>query len=357
MRSKIDLYAGLLGVGKTTLIKRLLETEYAGKKVAIIENEIGKVNLDSAELGQASVTITEITGGCVCCTIQGEFTRAVDQLSEQLQPEYIIIEPTGAADITGLIEACQKTEKAEIRRLIMVTNAKKVATLLKIVGPFYTDQIRAASCIYFNFADHLTPEKLAQAREAVWNINPDAKIIETPLQEITADTFSGQPLGTGPTGGYFVENGFAMASSTDADSHSSAPIVDFRNRGRKSGLEIQSLDDTTPIDGKISGKIPGRNRSNSSGTKLYTWTLEIKAPLSESKLKDLMNALQNTDQCEIWRVKGILPMDTGENRKIDFSFGDWFEEEISPEAIPSDITGKLVLIGPRINRSYLRHIL
>ena len=191
MTCQIDLYAGLLGCGKTTLIKKLLETEYKGKKVAIIENEIGAVNLDTGELSAADISVKEITNGCVCCTIQGEFTRAIDMLVESEHPDYIIIEPTGAADIQGLLSACKKVHTAALRRCIMMVNAKKLVRLLKVVGPFYHDQIVNSSCVYLNFTENMTEEQILEAKEALLSINPKVTLADTPLADISADTFAG----------------------------------------------------------------------------------------------------------------------------------------------------------------------
>ena len=312
MNCQIDLYAGLLGCGKTTLIKRLLETEYAGSRSAIIENEIGKINLDAVTLRRPEVRITEITGGCVCCTVRGEFTKAVDLLAEQARPDYIVIEPTGAADIGSLLEACRMARKASLRRLVMIVNARKFLMLLKVVGSFYLEQIEAASCIYLNFTETMTEEELQAVRDRIRELNPEVRIIDTPMDKITGETFR------------------EAAWTEPASARSSGRGV----------LEVIPSEMKKPV--RISA---GRKEQKT----IFSRTLEFPGPLSEEEFKELMQRLEKEEKNGIWRAKGLLLMKTGEIRRVDMTFGDVFEEDISGEA--ADAAGRLVLIGPGANRA------
>ncbi|MBQ1312349.1 MAG: GTP-binding protein [Blautia sp.] len=338
MNCPIDLYAGLLGCGKTTLIRRLLETEYRGKRVAVIENEIGKVNLDGIQLtgadpssGRAasgfsgasaapSVFVREITGGCVCCTVQGEFTKAVDLLVETVQPDCIVIEPTGAADITGLLKACRLSRLAAVRRLVMLVNARKFLPLISVVGSFYLDQIRSASCIYLNFTERMTAEGVQAVREKILEINKEVKIIDIPMAEISEETFSSLPV------------------PQDKKTVSEARTL------RGSSLKVRSL------DAEEAGSRPVHILSgNKAQSPLVTWTLEIPFPLTQAQFELLQKELENNQHSEIWRAKGILPMVSGEERKLDFVFGDLFSENTALPENHRDVLGKLVLIGKKID--------
>ena len=317
MTCQIDLYAGLLGCGKTTLIKKLLETEYKGKKVAIIENEIGAVNLDTGELSAADISVKEITNGCVCCTIQGEFTRAIDMLVESEQPDYIIIEPTGAADIRGLLSACQKVHTAALRRCIMLVNAKKLVRLLKVVGPFYHDQIGHSSCVYLNFTENMTEEQLLEAKEALLSINPKVTLVDTPLADISADTFAGAV--------------FAETSE----------LSSFTKKGGPS-LTVRTVNSGAPVRMMV----PGRSQET-----LYTCTLELEHPLTDEQFIRLKSMLTDTAHCDIWRAKGIIPLTSGERKRLDLTFGDLFENAAKAPAEEAD--GKLVLIGKKLDTACL----
>lgn len=317
MVCQIDLYAGLLGCGKTTLIKKLLGTEYKGKRAAVIENEIGAVNLDAGELSAADVSVRKITNGCVCCTIQGEFTRAIDMLVETEHPDYIIIEPTGAADINGLLTACQKVHSASVRRCIMLVNARKLVRLLKVVGAFYHDQIEHSSCVYLNFTENMTEEQINEAKEALLAINPELTLVDTLLADVTADTFS------------------------EAVFKEKSGLSSFAKKGGP-GLNIRSLNSSTPVRMMV----PRRNQET-----LYTCTLEIEHPLTTEQFNRLKSLLIDTGHCDIWRAKGIIPLTSGERKRLDLTFGDVFEND--SEAAAEETDGKLVLIGKKLDTAWL----
>ena len=122
---KLDVYGGLLGAGKTTLIKQMLKTVYKDYKVAVIENEFGSVNLDAEELKKASVVVREISSGCICCTLKGNFTDAVQLLIRQENPDYVIVEPSGMANLIDVAMACSVSEDVILNRTVLVVNAKK----------------------------------------------------------------------------------------------------------------------------------------------------------------------------------------------------------------------------------------
>ena len=317
MTCQIDMYVGLLGCGKTTLIKKLLKTEYQGRKVAIIENEIGTVNLDAEELSGTDIAIKEITNGCVCCTIQGEFTRAIDMLVESEHPDYIIIEPTGAADIKGLLSACQKVRTAALRRCIMLVNAKKLVRLLKVVGPFYHDQIEQSSCVYLNFTENMTEEQIREAKEALLSINPKVTLVDIPLADITADTFSGAVFTEKPE-----------------------PTSSVKKGG--SSLTVRTVNSGAPVRMMV----PGRGQET-----LFTCTLELEHPLTDEQFIRLKSVLTYTTHCDIWRAKGIIPLTSGERKRLDLTFGDLFEN--AAEATTEEDDGKLVLIGKKLDTVWL----
>lgn len=317
MTCQIDLYAGLLGCGKTTLIKKLLETEYKGKKAAIIENEIGAVNLDAGELSAADISVKEITNGCVCCTIQGEFTRAIDMLVESEHPDYIIIEPTGAADIQGLLSACKKVHTAALRRCIMLVNAKKLVRLLKVVGPFYHDQIVNSSCVYLNFTENMTEEQILEAKKALLSTNPKVTLVDTPLADISAYTFA------------------------DAVFTETSVLSSFAKKAGSS-LTVRTVNSGAPVRMMV----PGRSQET-----LYTCTLELEHPLTDEQFIRLKSMLTDTSHCDIWRAKGIIPLTSGERKRLDLTFGDLFET--AAEAPAEEADGKLVLIGKKLDTAWL----
>jgi hypothetical protein len=176
--TKLDIYGGLLGAGKTTLIKAMLPCAYRGKKTAVIENEIGRVNLDAGEF--SGITVRPLTAGCVCCTLKGDLVAAVRELVLTEAPEYIVMEASGAADLDAIRRICEEIDEVSLNRCIMVVNARKLRKLMTVVGEFYRIQLREATEIYLNFTENLPGEELIAVKQLLRELNPDARVIDTP---------------------------------------------------------------------------------------------------------------------------------------------------------------------------------
>ncbi|MBR3644647.1 MAG: GTP-binding protein [Parasporobacterium sp.] len=317
----IDIYAGLLGCGKTSLIKKLLETEYRGKRVAVIENEIGSVNLDASELNTAEVSVREITGGCVCCSVSGNLTAALRQLAEKIEPDHIVIEPTGAADLTGLIHACSRSKDASLRRCVLLVNAKKWLILQRVAGEFYTDQIRTAGCVYLNFTEKLPPSQIDEIKQKIKELNPEAKIVDTPMALVDENTFAHCDLHT--AGG--------SLQAEDPSSYAAA-------------IQVLPLPERQKM-------IPKTRISGSEQKTLYTWTYFLDHPLTIQQFEILRVRMTEQKVSELWRVKGRIAISDGTVRKIDLTFGDFYEKEI--EDPQTELTGQIVFIGPKINKKQI----
>ncbi len=317
----IDIYAGLLGCGKTSLIKKLLETEYRGKRVAVIENEIGSVNLDASELNTAEVSVREITGGCVCCSFSGNLTAALRKLAESIEPDHIVIEPTGAADLTGLIHACSISKEAILRRCVLLVNAKKWKILQRVAGEFYTDQIRTADCVYLNFTETLPPSQIDEIRQEIKELNPKAKIVDTPLALVD-------------------ENTFAHCDLAPAD----GPLQTEDPSPSAAAIQVLPLPESRKM-------IPKTRISASEQKTLYTWTYSLDHPLTLQQFEILRVRMTEQKGSDLWRVKGLIAISDGSVRKIDMTFGDLFEKET--EDPQTELTGKIVFIGPKINKKQI----
>ncbi|MDE6676779.1 MAG: cobalamin biosynthesis protein CobW, partial [Clostridia bacterium] len=146
---KIDIFSGFLGAGKTTLIKKLLKEAYAGEKVVLIENEFGEIGVDGGFLQEAGIEITEMNSGCICCSLVGDFAKALTEVAEKFSPDRIIIEPSGVGKLSDVIKAVQKAnvKDSRLNAFCTVVDAKKCKTYLKNFGEFFLDQVEHASCI------------------------------------------------------------------------------------------------------------------------------------------------------------------------------------------------------------------
>lgn len=326
--SKIDIYGGLLGSGKTTLINKMLETAYKDYKVAIIENEIGKVNLDTAEFPDTSIKVKELTSGCVCCTLKGNFTHAIALLIHQEKPDYIVIEPTGLADLSGVIKACIDVPNVFLNRCIMVINSKKINRLLNVIGDFFTDQLKTADTFYLNFTENMCEDELMRVKENLLSVNSSAKLIDTPIAEIAKDTFEESPVS------------FYEAQGQTYDLIYSNDKVSDTIRRKAGNLVVQDIKDANPA------RIIAKNAK-----RIYTWSYSFHKKMSENDISMLKEILNSTEPCHIWRAKGYLKMENGMICKIDAVFGDIFEE--TRTEVKEDKIGLFVLIGDKLDRKWL----
>ena len=187
--TKIDIFSGFLGAGKTTLIKKLITETYKGEKLVLIENEFGEIGIDGGFLQDAGIEITEMNSGCICCSLVGDFSRALAQVVSDYHPDRILIEPSGVGKLSDVLSAVLRAnlEDAEVSALVTVVDAKKCKMYLKNFGEFFGDQVKVAKTVIFSHTDTATPAKLEEALQIVRGENPDAVIVTTPLAELTGE--------------------------------------------------------------------------------------------------------------------------------------------------------------------------
>jgi len=179
--TKIDIFSGFLGAGKTTLIKKLIKEAYAGEKLVLIENEFGEIGIDGGFLQDAGIKINELNSGCICCSLVGDFAKALNKVYEEYHPDRILIEPSGVGKLSDVIRAVESAEldDCRINSFTAVVDAGKCRTYMRNFGEFFNDQIETAACIVFSHADVTSDEKLAQAVELVRARNAKATIVTT----------------------------------------------------------------------------------------------------------------------------------------------------------------------------------
>ncbi len=184
---KIDIFSGFLGAGKTTLIKKLIKEAFKGEKLVLIENEFGEIGIDGGFMKDAGIEITEMNSGCICCSLVGDFSKALVQVYEQYAPDRILIEPSGVGKLSDVTKAVMRADLpvAEINSSTAVVNAAKCKMYMKNFGEFFNDQIKNAGCIVFSHAENLSEEKLAEAVALVRAHNSTAQIVTTPLDQIS----------------------------------------------------------------------------------------------------------------------------------------------------------------------------
>ena len=190
--TKIDIVSGFLGAGKTTLIKKMVKEAYQGEKLVLIENEFGEISIDGGFLKESGVQISEMSSGCICCSLVGDFGKALREVKEQFQPDRILIEPSGVGKLSDVIVAVENTvadiPDMKLNSFVTVADAGKVKVYMKNFGEFYNNQIESAGTIILSRTQKLTQEKLEAAAALLREKNPTAAILTTPWDQLDGKT-------------------------------------------------------------------------------------------------------------------------------------------------------------------------
>ena len=184
--TKIDIFSGFLGAGKTTLIKKLINEAYTGEKVVLIENEFGEIGIDGAFLADAGIEITEMNSGCICCSLVGDFSKALAKVLDEFAPDRVIIEPSGVGKLSDVIKAVRgvETDSAVLNSFTTVADVNKCKMYMKNFGEFYNDQIANASSIILSHTQSAKDFKIAEAVELLREHNKTATIVTTPWDDL-----------------------------------------------------------------------------------------------------------------------------------------------------------------------------
>lgn len=184
--TKIDVFSGFLGAGKTTLIKKLIVEAYHGEKLVLIENEFGEIGIDGGFMKEAGIQVNEMNSGCICCSLVGDFKMSLLQVLDQFAPDRILIEPSGVGKLSDVIKAVKQVESDDVKlnSFTVVVDAGKCRVYSKNFGEFYNDQIACAGCIVLSRTDSVTAEKVDAAVALIREKNPNAALICTPWDEL-----------------------------------------------------------------------------------------------------------------------------------------------------------------------------
>lgn len=306
---KIDIISGFLGAGKTTLIQKLINEELCKEKIAIIENEYGEIAIDGAILSDGEIEVKEITSGCICCSIKGDFKDSIKEVIDRYNPDRVIIEPSGVAKFSEVISSIKeaKLNNAEINMKITTVDAQNYKSYINNFGEFYKNQIAAAELIILNRTESMNPSEVDEICDGIKAVNSKLKIITTPLNEITAKRI----------------------------------IEVARVPKEKLGFEMQMF------KGKTNLKI-----SNDAHNIFENMGIETTKSFNRYKLDKLLKDLEKTDiYGEVLRAKGIVPIEDG--KWIQF---DYVPKSVDIKDFRSDYTGRICVIGKNLNKNNLREL-
>ena len=282
MATKIDIFSGFLGAGKTTLIKKLIRESFQGQQVVLIENEFGEIGIDGGFLEESGIKINELNAGCICCSLVGDFREALRKVVEQYHPDRILIEPSGVgklSDVTRAVEAVAEHLDVALNSFVTVADVNKVKLYMKNFGEFYNDQVSNASCILLSRTRGADADKVAAAVALLREKNPDATIVTTPWDDLTG----GQILAAMSQKNDFVAQLLAMAAEANAahsgeDEHHPTTTTSMTTRamtttGTAAAGTITTTTATTPTRCSPAGgsRLPAPSPARPSSTPSTSW--------------------------------------------------------------------------------------
>ena len=332
--TKIDIFSGFLGAGKTTLIKKLIKESFAGQKVVLIENEFGEIGIDGGFLKESGIQINELNAGCICCSLVGDFRAALQQVVEQYHPDRIVIEPSGVgklSDVTRAVEGVAEHLDVQLNSFVTVADVNKVKMYMKNFGEFYDDQISHASCIILSRTQTASEEKIAAAVAMLREKNPTATIVTTAWDALTGE----QILNAMSTKDDFKAELIAMAAKANEE-HAHEDEEDEHEHHHHHDHED---------DHCCCGHHHHHHHDGHDADEVFTsWGVETAKKIAKADIEHALTELDSGKYGMILRSKGIV--DGGADGWLEFDYvpGEW---EVRSRG--ADVGGKLVVIGSKLD--------
>lgn len=349
--TKIDIFSGFLGAGKTTLIKKLIKESFAGQKVVLIENEFGEIGIDGGFLKESGIQINELNAGCICCSLVGDFRAALQQVVEQYHPDRIVIEPSGVgklSDVTRAVEGVAEHLDVQLSSFVTVADVNKVKMYMKNFGEFYDDQISHASCIILSRTQNATEEKIAAAVAMLREKNPTATIVTTAWDALTGE----QILKAMSTKDDFKTELIAMAAKAneehahedEEEEHEHHHHHDHDDEDEHEHHHHHDHDDDDHDEHCCCGHHHHHHHGHDADEVFTSWGVETAKKFSKADIEHALTELDTGNYGMILRSKGIV--DGGADGWLEFDYvpGEW-----EVRARGADVGGKLVVIGSKLD--------
>ena len=381
--TKIDIVSGFLGAGKTTLIKKLLAEAFQGEKLVLIENEFGEISIDGGFLKESGVQISEMSSGCICCSLVGDFNKALKDVHQQFAPDRILIEPSGVGKLSDVIVAVENTVKdvpdMKLNSFVTVADATKVKVYMKNFGEFYNNQIESAGTIILSRTQKLTQEKLEAAVALLREKNPNAAILTTPWDELDGKTILSAiekvSLADELLARMQAEHAAAEAEHhhhhdhDEDDDHDHCCHHDHEEHDHchhdhdedehchHHEHDHEDHDEHEHHHHHHDGEECddphcGCHHHHHHADEVFTsWGVETVKVFTESELETILTALDSGDYGAILRAKGIVHSEDGKWLHFDF-----VPEEHQVRFGAADYTGRLCVIGSQLKEDKLAEL-
>ena len=339
MMTKIDIISGFLGAGKTTLIKKLIEEAFQGQKLVLIENEFGEIGIDGGFLKDAGIQITEMNSGCICCSLVGDFTAALEQVIETYHPDHIMIEPSGVgklSDVVGAVLRVGDKEDITINSMVTVADATKCKMYMKNFGEFYNDQIETASTIILSRTQTMKQDRLEKAVSLIQEKNKKgAQIITTPWDQLT--------------GTQILQ---VIEKSSNLEQELLKELEEHRHEEHHHEHHHHEDHEHHDHHDHEEECSCGCHHHHHADEVFTSWGKETPAKYSKEELADILHKLsEETEYGMILRAKGMLPTQDGEWMYFDLVPGEYEIRTGSP-----DYTGRICVIGSQLQEEKLMEL-
>ncbi len=364
--TKIDIVSGFLGAGKTTLIKKMLAEAYKGEKLVLIENEFGEISIDGGFLKDAGVQISEMSSGCICCSLVGDFGRALVDVQKQFAPDRILIEPSGVGKLSDVILAVENTVKdvpeMKLNSFVTVADASKVKVYMKNFGEFYNNQIETAGTIILSRTQKVSPEKLEAAVALLREKNKDAAIITTPWDQLDGKTILAA-MEKVSLADELMERIRAEHEAEEEEHHHHHHDHDDHDHDEdEHEHEHEHHHDEDEHehehehhhhhDGECDDPDCSCHHHHHHADEVFTsWGAETPKTFTEADIDRILTALDGGEYGAILRAKGIVPCENG--KWLHF---DYVPQEHEVRFGPADYTGRLCVIGSKLDEGKLKEL-
>ncbi len=361
--TKIDIFSGFLGAGKTTLIQKLIAQAYQGEKLVLIENEFGEIAVDGGFLRSAGVEITEMNSGCICCSLVGDFHDALEQVIDQFHPDRILIEPSGVGKLSDVIRAVQGVEGPEVKlnSFTTVVDAAKAKMYMKNFGEFFNNQIEHAACVILSRTAGMAQDKLEAALELIRQKNPDAPVITTPWEQL-----SGAAMLEAIEGQASLKTALADMlrdmedehdhCDHDHDEHDGHDHCDHDDEEHHHDEHEHDHDEHGHKDGEVCPVCGGHHHHHDhhhADEVFESWGAETARPYGQEDVERILSGL---DRQEKWglvlRAKGFVPCAGGG----DWIYFDYTPGEVNVRRGEPAVTGRVCVIGSKLNQAALKEL-
>ena len=336
--TKIDIFSGFLGAGKTTLIKKLIKEAYNGEKLVLIENEFGEIGIDGGFLAEAGIKINELNSGCICCSLVGDFSEALKKVYDEYKPDRILIEPSGVGKLSDVIRAVESADlhDCKINSSAAVVDAVKCKMYMKNFGEFFNDQIKTASCIIFSHTDIAGAEKTEAALKLVREQNAKATVVTTPLKDLNGKEILAA-----------MEHAHTLESELEELEHDRHGHCCHHHDHDEDELEHGEHCGC----GHHHDHDHDHHHHHHADDVFTSWGVETNKVFTEAELKKALAGLSDAVRFgTVLRAKGIV---AGEKGWIHF---DYVPGEIDVRGGAAAYTGRLCVIGAKIDGDELKEL-